>query len=68
MDWFGMITGLTGAVLVRKDVRIATIVWLISNAVWIFYGLQSQTLSITLMNLTYLLINGFTLYSRWRKP
>ena len=68
MDWIGTLTGIAGAIIVIKDVRIATFIWLTSNIAFVCWGLYTGTLSIIALNAIYFIINSVTLIIRWRKP
>ena len=68
MDWLAAGLGLVGALIISKDVRIALVIWLISNILYIYFGWESGIYSNILRDGGYLLINSFTLYMRWRKP
>lgn len=68
MDYIAVIAGITGAVINSKDVRLSTTIWLLSNLSFIVWATYTNTYSILILNVVYLIINSRTLIVRWHKP
>ncbi|MGZ8151598.1 MAG: hypothetical protein ACXW1W_00410 [Methylococcaceae bacterium] len=66
IGWFGSLTGLLGSLLLALNNELSGwgfVVFLVSNAAWLFYGVQTKTWSMVAMQI------GFTatsLLGIWR--
>ena len=66
IDWIAVIASLAGAWYNAKDVRTASVIWLVGNITFLVWGLATQTWSIASMNLIFTGMNGRALYLRYR--
>jgi len=68
IDWIALVTGLAGAYINGKNVRISTSVWLVSNVCWIVWGIKTHNWTVVIQNIAFLAINTRTLILRWERP
>jgi hypothetical protein len=65
--WFGSFTGLLGSLLLALNSELSGwgfVVFLVSNAAWLFYGWQTKTWSMCIMQIGFTFTSILGIY-RW---
>ena len=66
IGYLGTTLSLLGAFLNARKKRICWTIWLVSNVVWVIYGLYKPAPSVIALNITFACVNVYGLIN-WRK-